>query len=261
MSWDSVLFQRHLTTRRFGRQIRFFTEVDSTNRWLSENWNDFTLNGAIVIAEHQTSGRGRFKRQWDDVPDKSMLFSVLLLSAGEQNNTGFHQMLPAISLARVLNHHFGSEQNISLKWPNDVLLNDRKLAGILAERFTINDKTITIVGMGINVNPSLQELSEPAREFGTSLFAETGIVTQRESMLAEIMNEWEPLYDSLREGDTGLIRDAWREFGPSLNTPITRIERGIKMSGAFAGLGEGGELLLRDSEGKVHEFYSGDIVY
>ncbi len=261
MSWDSALFQRHLTTRRFGRQIRHFVEIDSTNLWLSENWREFTLTGAIIVAEHQTSGRGRFKRQWDDVPDKSLLFSVMILANREESNTGFHQMLPAISLAKVLYQRLKGEQCICLKWPNDVLLNDRKLAGILAERFTMDDKTITVVGMGINVNPALHELSEPARELGTSIRAETGFVIQREPLLAEILNEWEPLADQLRSGNTDSIRTVWQEFGPPLGTQLTRRERGVEISGAFAGIGTGGQLLLRDNNGDIHEFYSGDVTH
>lgn len=217
------------------------------------------MNGAVVIAEHQTSGRGRFTRAWDDVPQKSLLFSVLLKSAKEESRAGFYQMLPAISLAKVLKKRLGKEHSICLKWPNDVLLNDRKLAGILAERFAISGSTVTIVGVGINVNADLRELSETARANGTSLYAETGMITQREVLLAEIINEWEPLYDLLREDNTEPIRELWLELGPPLNTRITRMERGTEISGDFAGIGSAGQLLLRDENGVVHEFFSGDI--
>jgi BirA family transcriptional regulator, biotin operon repressor / biotin---[acetyl-CoA-carboxylase] ligase len=259
MSWDSKLFQRYLTTRRFGRQIRYFPEIDSTNSWLAENWSEFTLSGSLVIAEHQTSGRGRFKRQWDDVPQKSLLFSVLLISTGDPSITGFDQMLPAISLVRALHRRLSSEHEVRLKWPNDIMLNDRKLAGILAERFLMGERVITIVGMGINVNTYLRELSEPARQIGTSLLAETGVEWERERLLAEILNEWEPLYDALRAGDTGAIRGAWSEYGPPAGTPIVRNEQNSTLSGVFEGIGDYGQLMLRDAEGKMHEFYSGDI--
>jgi BirA family biotin operon repressor/biotin-[acetyl-CoA-carboxylase] ligase len=259
MSWDSKLFQRFLTTRRFGRQVRYFPEIDSTNSWLAENWSEFTLSGAVVIAEHQTSGRGRFKRQWDDAPNKSLLFSLLFLSFGEPRDTGFDQMLPAISLARALHKQLSSEHEVRLKWPNDVMLNDRKLAGILAERFIMGERVITIVGMGINVNTYLRELSEPARLSGTSLLAETGVEWEREKLLAEILNEWEPLYDALRADNTDAIRSAWSEYGPSQGTPIVRSEQNSTLSGTFEGIGDCGQLMLRDAEGKIHELYSGDI--
>ncbi|MBU0692811.1 biotin--[acetyl-CoA-carboxylase] ligase [bacterium] len=261
MSWDPQLFARHLKTRRFGRQLRYFTEIDSTNRWLTVHWNEFTLNGAVVIAEHQISGRGRFAREWDDVPGKSLLFSVSIVSSREENRAGFHQMLPAISLAKALLNRLGNDHEIRLKWPNDVLLNGRKLAGILAERFTSGDTTVTIVGVGINVNADLRELSESARAFGTTLFAETGTITPREPLLADIINEWEPLYDSLRDGDTDSIRKAWLELGPPIGTAITRMERGAEISGTFGGIGTSGQLLLRDQNGVVHEFFSGDILH
>ena len=261
MNWDEALFHRHLTTRRFGRQFRYFTEIDSTNRWLNKHWNEFTLNGAVAVTEHQTSGRGRFSRQWNDVPGKSLLFSLLITSAEESSRAGFHQMLPAIAMAEVLNKQLGDDHTVRLKWPNDVLLNNRKLAGILAERFTAEGKTITIVGVGINVNSSLQELPEPARAIGTSVFSETGELTQREQLLANIINEWEPLYDALREGESESIRSAWRKHGPAINTPLTRKERGEEISGMFAGIGSEGQLLLRDSKGVIHEFFTGDIFH
>jgi BirA family biotin operon repressor/biotin-[acetyl-CoA-carboxylase] ligase len=260
MSWDSKLFQKYLTTRRFGRQIRYFTEIDSTNSWLAENWSDFTFSGATVIAEHQTSGRGRFRRQWDDVPHKSLLFSVLFFSTREPCSTGFDQMLPAVSLARALHKRLSGEHKVGLKWPNDIMLNDRKLAGILAERFTMGDRIITIVGMGINVNPYLRELSESARQAGTSLLAETGKEWEREMLLAEILNEWEPLHDALCAGDTETVREAWNEYGPSPMTPIVRSEHGSTLTGTFEGIGDCGQLLLRDADGKIHELYSGDVL-
>jgi BirA family biotin operon repressor/biotin-[acetyl-CoA-carboxylase] ligase len=133
MSWDNRLFQRHLETRRFGRELTYLEEVDSTNQWLLDQHEHFSLNGCVVVAGHQTAGRGRQGRAWYDKPHASLLFSVLLRYPATNVASGFMPHLPAIALAGVLANRVGGTHEILLKWPNDVLLNRRKLAGVLGQ--------------------------------------------------------------------------------------------------------------------------------
>ncbi|MBK6767197.1 MAG: biotin--[acetyl-CoA-carboxylase] ligase [bacterium] len=145
MSWDEKQLHWHLTTRRFGRQCRYFAEIDSTNHWLLANSAEFTLSGAVVVAGHQSRGRGRYDRKWEDESGQALLCSLLLQMSRLPKASGWIPMLPAISLARAIRRHDRSAI-VALKWPNDVLIENCKVAGVLAETVTGGHSHDVVVG-------------------------------------------------------------------------------------------------------------------
>lgn len=255
-SWDEKQLHWHLATRRFGRQFQYFDETDSTNRWLIEHPEAFTLTGAVAIAGHQTAGRGRHSRTWLDSPGSGLLCSVMLQLRTKHLAKGFLSMIPAIALARSIKKHDPAAE-IALKWPNDVLLSHKKVAGILAESTIHAGVEIVVVGIGVNLN------SVPIDDFiwpATSLRENSNWHPVREILLAELLNNWEPLYDLFLDKDYGALRVAWEEFGPRRGARMKRIELPNVIEGEFEGLGENGQLLLRDAEGVIQEVYSGDVL-
>ncbi len=256
MGWDDKQLHWHLATRRFGRQHKYFDEIDSTNRWLIEHLDAFTLSGGVAIAGHQTSGRGRQSRLWADAPGNGLLCSVKLQLRGKHTAKGFLSMIPAIALARAITLHDPAAE-VALKWPNDVLLSHKKVAGILAESTICGGVEVVIVGIGVNV------YSIPPGEFiwpATSLREDSKWHPSREVLLAELLNHWEPLYDQFLDNDLDGLRSAWEEFGPRKGAHMKRVESPNFVEGEFAGIGENGQLLLRNTEGVIHEVYSGDIL-
>ncbi len=257
--WDAKLFLRHLTTRRFGHEYAWLEEVDSTNRWLAENAEQFTMSGGVAIAGHQTLGRGRFARVWFDEPRGSLLFSVLLRYPVTESGAGFQSLIPATALAEVLFAHWGEAVHVSVKWPNDVLLNGRKVAGILGQTTLQGAHAISVVGMGVNVNLRAESLPAELRATATSIATETGELITRESLLAEILAGWELLFDLFLEGKYTALRSRWERFGPPKEAWLTRREGDHTLSGHFLGLGDSGQLLLRDEAGRTHEIFTGEI--
>ncbi|MCB1059498.1 MAG: biotin--[acetyl-CoA-carboxylase] ligase [Calditrichaeota bacterium] len=256
MSWDEKQLHWHLATRRFGRQIKYFDEIDSTNRWLLQNHSEFTLTGGVVVAGHQTIGKGRNSRSWSDTPNGSVLCSLMLKVKNESTMRGFLSILPAVALARVIRKHDSSAE-VSLKWPNDVLLSHKKLAGVLAETTSSGEWDIIVVGVGINLTAA------PAAEFGwpaTSLHDASAWKPAHEVLLAELLNEWEPLFDLYQDREFEAIRSAWTEFGPRRGARVKRVDAAQEIVGEFEGLGDAGQLLLRDGTGVLREIYSGDIL-
>ncbi|MBL0060478.1 MAG: biotin--[acetyl-CoA-carboxylase] ligase [bacterium] len=256
MAWDEKQLHWHLTTRRFGRQFQYFDEIDSTNRWLIEHPETFTLTGAVAIAGHQTAGRGRHLRSWLDSSGSGLLCSVMLRLRTKHMAKGFLSMIPAIALARSIMKH-DSAAEVALKWPNDVLLSHKKVAGILAESTLHAGVEIVVVGIGINVN------SIPGNDFiwpATSLRENSKWHPNREILLAELLNHWEPLFDQFLDNDFDGLRVAWEEFGPQKGARMKRVELPNIIEGEFEGLGENGQLLLRDAEGMIQEVYSGDVL-
>lgn len=259
MSWDSKQFHWNLITRRFGRETLYLDETDSTNRWLSENLSHFSLPGSIVVAGHQSAGRGRHARSWLDHPGHSLLFSLLLHTSKPIERPGFLSLLPAISLARVLSAHDPSSR-VLLKWPNDVLVSEKKIAGILAEAHQHQGSTCYVVGVGVNVSQTRSALEGANLLDASSIHAQTSWKPSREVVLAHLLNEWELLFDMLLDGKYDDIRCEWERFGAAQGSPIRRVEADFAVDGSFVGLGEFGQLLLRDANGDVREFHSGDVV-
>jgi BirA family biotin operon repressor/biotin-[acetyl-CoA-carboxylase] ligase len=256
MSWDEKQLHWHLNTRRFGRQIRYFDEIDSTNRWVLQNHSEFTLTGGVVVTGHQTNGRGRNLRTWSDAPNASLLCSLMLKVRNEAATRGFLSLLPAISLARTIRKH-DVHAEVSLKWPNDVLLTHKKVAGILAETASAGEWDVIVVGVGVNLS------AVPDADFAwpaTSLSEGTKWRPAREVLLAELLNEWEPLFDMYQDREFDSLRSAWEEFGPPRGSRVKRVDTNQEIVGQFEGLGNAGQLILRDADGMLREIYSGDVL-
>lgn len=257
MKWDHKLFQRHLTTRRFGREAVHFAELDSTNAYLAAHVDEFAMSGGVVIADHQTSGRGRHNRHWHDAPETALLFSLLLKSAGPDGEQGLWTLLPATAIASVL-ENYAAPESVQLKWPNDVRLHGRKIAGILGHSVVADGQTIAIIGAGINVSGTLVDFPPELRTTATSMLSETGQSISREVLLAEILAAWEALFDVLQTAGPAPILEQWERRGPPRGTRLTRTDGATSTSGAYAGLGLQGQLRLVDDFGTVHEFFSGE---
>jgi BirA family transcriptional regulator, biotin operon repressor / biotin---[acetyl-CoA-carboxylase] ligase len=260
MSWNFRLFQRFLNTRRFGREIVHFEEVESTSAWLAHNSAQFTMTGGVVVADHQTQGRGRYERVWHDVPETALLFSLLMRYPATQDGAGFITLIPALALADSLSALPGNRPRIALKWPNDVRVNEHKVAGILGHSSLQGEKLNAIVGVGVNVTLRRNELPEAVGHTATSIVEEFGEAPAREILLAEMLNRWEPLYDEFLAGNLEMLRTRWEAFGPVRGTELTRAESGDILTGAYEGLGPRGELLLRTEDGTLHNLFSGDIL-
>ena len=164
---------------RFGTPRLQLDECESTQRLLGED----DPEGALVVADHQTAGRGRLGRRWEDVPGKSLLFSLLLRPSAPMPIWPELSLVAGGAVARVV----GGE----MRPPNDVFLNGRKVAGILPEA----TKGRVVLGVGVNVNHTAHELPRDTVKPPTSLRVETGREHDREELLERILAELERAYD------------------------------------------------------------------
>jgi BirA family biotin operon repressor/biotin-[acetyl-CoA-carboxylase] ligase len=259
MSWDSKLYQRHLATRRFGRELEYHEVLDSTNRFLMDEHERFGLNGAVVVAAHQTAGLGRQGRTWHDVASSSLLFSVLLRYPADNLAAGFLSMIPAIALVESLLEELVTS-NLILKWPNDVLLNQLKIAGVLGQNLADGKQSVSVIGVGVNINTRIYDFPEQIRNTASSILQETGRTVQAEILLARILNHWEKLFDQLLDERIGSLRESWMKYSFPIGTRLTRLENGLSITGSYQGIGDRGQLLLLDDEGNEHELFTGDII-
>jgi BirA family biotin operon repressor/biotin-[acetyl-CoA-carboxylase] ligase len=202
--------------------------------------------GALVVADHQTAGRGRLGRSWEAPPGKALLFSILLRPPSERNVPEL-SLVAGIAVADALERTLGL--SVQLKWPNDVMLRRRKVAGCLAE---VRDGVV-VLGIGLNVNQTREELPEHAG----SLLTLTGRETDREKLLSALLQDLEARYSDWSEGGLDAVYEGLgpRDFlrGRRVNVNGT--------SGVATMINREGRLEIQVGHGKLVTVESGEVIY
>jgi len=230
-------------------RVSHFDELDSTNRYALDRAREGAAAGLVVVADHQRAGRGRLDRTWEAPPGSSLLVSVVLHSPGAPVETHRAVAATAVALVRALGAVAGIDAGI--KWPNDVVVGDRKLAGILAEQ----EGEALIVGLGVNVNWEAfpPELADTA----TACNLEAGETVDRDALLDGFLAALAGALDD----PVGTER-AHRELLVTLGRVVrVSLAGGTVLEGEAVGLGVYGELEVRDANGVVHGVSAGDVVH
>jgi BirA family transcriptional regulator, biotin operon repressor / biotin---[acetyl-CoA-carboxylase] ligase len=238
----------------FVREILVFEETGSTNDVAGKLGREGHPGGVAVFAERQTAGRGRFGRKWDSAPRAGLWVSLLLRPrwpmARWPRLTTWAGVCAAAEIERA------SGQSAQLKWPNDVLVNGRKVAGILIESATdISNAPFAIVGLGINVNQT--EFPGELAERAASLRQLTGEVYDRSMIAAGLLKELGDWFDRAGQGD-GLIREAARRS--AILGKWVRLQAGLTvLEGTAEELDGDGNLLMRLGDGTLQRASAGEV--
>jgi biotin-[acetyl-CoA-carboxylase] ligase BirA-like protein len=250
--------QERLQTKRFGRRTFFSREATSTNDWGKELARLGVEEGTVVVAETQTSGHGRLGRQWVS-PKGGLWFSVVLrpeLSPSEAVGLVF---MAGLSVAEVLHRKYGLK--VETKWPNDVLVNGKKICGVLVEMSTIGTKvSFVIVGVGINANFNVEEsFSEPLLAGATSLKEELGRKVRLERLLGDLLEELENVYDQSVNGISSAAMEKWKSYAGFIGRKVEVTTEDGKVSGLALDVNREGALILKLTNGRTRHFFVGDI--
>lgn len=255
--------QDMLNTGYLGRQIYLALETGSTNedaRRAAEDQENPVSPGAVFVALHQTRGKGRLGRSWLSTRG-SIAMSALLKPAMPP------AMVPGMSLAAglaVARAMCDLGIRVQVKWPNDILLAGKKLCGILCEmRANLDCLEYMVIGIGLNVNSTLEDLDTSISTSATSLFIETGRQFQRNRVIARILDRLEETSEAYAQfGLPGIKRDLL-EYMAYLGQEVTvsNVSFGSQGSiiGVFEDIGPSGELLLRKTSGELALFPAGDV--
>lgn len=246
-----------METRWAGSRIYYYPETDSTNIRIRQLADEGAPHGTLAVADMQTAGRGRRGRTWESPAGSSIYMSILL------RPDLMPSAAPSLTLAMACSVAEGimdcEDVNVQIKWPNDVIINGRKLVGILTEMSTQVDyiEHVTI-GVGINVN--MTEFPDSIRETATSLQIETGHKVKRAKLIAAVMKRFEADYEIfMKTGDlTGLIE---KYSGMLVNR-----DRDVRVLGAketytahALGIDRSGELIVRREDGTEEKISSGEV--
>ncbi|MEW6203051.1 MAG: biotin--[acetyl-CoA-carboxylase] ligase [bacterium] len=242
--FDRAKYEKHLRSRLLGRALTAVDEVDSTNRAVSAAAGAGAVEGTVIVAERQSGGRGRFGRSWAS-PKGGLWFSLLLRP--DLNLV----TLPAISILSgvVLIRTVGARHALPLHlgWPNDVVYDGRKLAGILVEG-KVGESVAVVVGIGVNVNNDPDDLPAEFAGKATSLGKITGEKYDLEILLAEIINEYDIGYAELNEVGLEEIYTEWKAGLEMIGRAVTLSVDGKKHSGIVKDFTiDGGMILVCES--------------
>ncbi|MCS7082387.1 MAG: biotin--[acetyl-CoA-carboxylase] ligase [Bacteroidetes bacterium] len=251
-NWQPARFEACLRTRLLGRVARYEPEVDSTNTLLQAWAKAGAPTGALVVADYQRAGRGRWGRSWLSSPAQNLLVSVLLEPAPVA--AGWQALACAVALAEVL-AEWAPGCGVQLKWPNDVWLNGRKVAGILIESAAER----LVVGVGLNVNEGL--FPAALAERATSLRREIGRLVEREPLLAAILERLEAWWEILQEGRIDSLQAAYeaRMLFRGSWVPLRWPPEAAPRQVLLLGLAPDGGLRIRTQAGQEACVYAAEV--
>ncbi len=244
--------------RTIGRDVQVFQETASTNDVVEKMARDDVREGIVVFAESQSRGRGRLGRQWISPSGKGLWFSVLLRPQLPPAAATQLTVVSAVAVARGIERHTGLKPDI--KWPNDIVFGTRKVAGILLELGAELDHIRHVVlGIGIDVNLTAEEMPEDLRSIATSLRIEGGRIFDRADLAASVLSELDTAYARLRRGDFHEISDEWMRRCSTLGQRVTIRMADRVIIGRAESLNEDGALLVRTDHGRLEHIIGGDV--
>ncbi len=255
-----------LRTSRFGKRIIALRTVPSTNDFARQEAENGAPEGTVIVADEQTAGRGRLSRGWYSPPGLGIWISIVLRPQVSPEVAPSLTFCASVAVARAVRALHSVD--VSLKWPNDVLLKGRKVCGILTEmKATRGSVEYVICGIGINVSQTPSDFPAALRETATSLLSATGRKVERVQLFSEVIEQIEALYDQfLREGPAACIGE-WRLMCPFFGKRVRVVERverrpepgETSVEGTFFGIEDNGALVVRLDSGVHRTFVAGDV--
>ena len=245
-------------TRVIGRDIHVFEETTSTNDVIEKFARDDVKEGVVVFAESQTQGRGRLGRKWASPARKGLWFSVLLRPDLTPQETTQLTVASATALRRAIQRQTGLKTEI--KWPNDILVGGKKIAGILTELHAELDRVKSVIlGIGVDVNLSAADFPSDVRRSASSLKLELGRAVSRAELAVAILRELDSDYTRVVMGRFVTVADEWEKHCSTLGKSVSIRFGERQLRGRAESLAEDGALLLRTDHGHLERVVGGDL--
>lgn len=259
-------------TKYIGKNYLWLEETDSTNSMMRRLLRDGTTiesrqeygvviegtprEGMMIISDYQSLGRGRSGKNWTSAPRDGIALSLLLMPESMGGGTSCITLVAALSVAAAIEKTSGLKPQI--KWPNDILLNEKKVCGILTELDTTQGKNSIIVGVGINSNQ--QEFPAEISETATSIFLETGTPSDRESTVKYFSEYFEKYYEIfLKTSDMSLLKEEYNSLLVNKGRVVKAFDPKENIMGIAEGIDDEGRLIVKTDTGITHHIYAGEV--
>lgn len=246
-----------IKTKWAGRHVVYYPETDSTNLRAKLLGEEGALHGTLAVADMQAAGRGRRGRTWECSPGGSIYMSLLLRPQIEPQKAPMMTLAMAVAVAQALREYGGFD--VQIKWPNDIVINGKKLVGILTEMSTeIDYINHVVIGVGINVN--IREFPEDICETATSLYIEGGHTVKRAPLIAEVMRRFEEYYGKFEKaGNLSLLKEEYNGLLINRDREVRILGSRETYTARALGINETGELLVIREDGTQEEVYAGEV--
>ncbi len=260
-----------LATERLGRQLRLHQSLMSTNSEAMSLAQQGAEDGTVVAAESQTAGRGRHARIWFSPPGLNLYCSVIVRGLGDKLTLAdwlsWVPLTTALAVAEAV--HTVAAISLDLKWPNDLLLDEHKVGGILCESsLTSPDNPVVVIGIGLNVNVPRDLFPEDLRPIATSLFESTHRLIDRNRLLAQLLQELEESLDELRAHGPSRLLQAYQHRCTTLGRQVrVDLGGGEELLGTAVAITADGALQVKPSSGAngksqpLIEIRAGDVIH
>jgi BirA family biotin operon repressor/biotin-[acetyl-CoA-carboxylase] ligase len=256
---EATALQQLLNTQVFGRTVHILPSTTSTNDIVKDLAQQGAPEGTAVVAEHQTQGRGRHGRSFVSPAGVGIYVSLLVRPQADIQRLPQLTLAVAVATAEALAEY--SALPVHLKWPNDVEISGKKVAGILCEAvLNPTASPLVIIGIGINVNTALEQFPPELHQHVTSLALAAGHTWARLPLLALLLAHLERLYRAFQQGDTTSVRQRWLHYGGQM------IGRQVRFApepsagvGTVVDLDEDGALLVQSADGTQHCLVAGEV--
>jgi len=227
------IFGTHLKSTKIGQQIKYFETTPSTNDEAKKYLDKDNRHGYVIVTKTQTNGRGRRNNKWFSVPNKSLTFSIII-NQNKIKNKQLLSIMPAVAITKAIQKNSNLQCNI--KWPNDIMLNNKKIGGILIE----TKFDYAVIGIGLNVNENYNDLNTHIKNNSTSLRINKAPIIKLEILLANILNVLE---ECCNQKNQNLINE-WLNYCDHINKEIKFHQNNNIVSGIFKGINEKGQAII-----------------
>lgn len=256
---DAARITSFLETEKYGQAIHYINECTSTQTIAHELVRNGALDGTLVIAETQTSGKGRMARPWESTKGKGIWMTLIIRPNVTPQQAPQFTLVTAVAVVNAMKALY-KEFQPSIKWPNDILINGRKCTGILTEMIAEIDRVeALLIGIGINVNQDLSDFPEELQSIATSISIEENKAIDRAELVATILKYLENYSNQYIESGFGPIKKLWESASGTIGKRIKATTLTEVIEGQAIGITEEGVLEIRLANGEVKSIYSADI--
>lgn len=246
-----------LTTRELGRTLHHYDELESTNAKAFELAHEGGFHGEVIVTEHQTAGKGRRGRSWSSPAGKSLAMSVIIRPEIAPARAPELTLVAAVALVETL---IDSGVAAEIKWPNDIQIAGKKVAGILTELSADVERVhFVVLGIGVNLNSEAKDFPSELAELATSVAQIRKSPVHRALFTAALLGKLEGWLETWTEEGFAPVREAWKKHAPMLGQEVLVRADNKELRGVAKDLDEAGALLLDLGGGKTERVLSGDV--
>ena len=253
--YNETTIADQIHTKWAGKTVHFAKETDSTNLWIKRLAKEGAPEGTLALAEFQSAGRGRLGRSWEVPEGTSVMMSILLRPKFEPQYAPTLTLVMGMAVAKAVKK-LGFD--VSIKWPNDVVVSHKKICGILTEMGVRDGKIdYAVIGVGINVN--IREFPEEMADKATSLYLESGREFDRSQIPGLVMEAFEEYYEKFAATcDLSGLKEEYESILANYNQPV-RVLAKEPYEGVARGITDGGELLVEKTDGTIVAVSAGEV--